>query len=142
MQLSKALRISNSTVIAFVGAGGKTTAIFRMAQELAPALVTTTTHLGAWQVSMANVHFAWKPDEPMPEMEATFGSGITLVTGSLDEAIRRTREYVYPHEDKRMRDSSGGKMGSMVGKLLIFEREAPFLNRKISLLFVRQIVGD
>jgi L-lactate utilization protein LutC len=68
--------------------------------------------------------------------------GAQKITGSLDEAIRRTREYVYPHEDKRMRDSSGGKMGSMVGKLLIFEREAPFLNRKISLLFVRQIVGD
>ena len=81
MQLAKALRISASSVIAFVGAGGKTTAMFRAAQELAPALVTTTTHLGAWQAFMANVHFEWGTDEPMPEMEATLGGGITLVTG-------------------------------------------------------------
>ena len=100
MQLSKALRISSSSAVAFVGAGGKTTAIFRMAQELAPALITTTTHLGAWQVSMANVHFAWKPDEPMPEMEATFGSGITLVTGSLDEATERYRGLTPPQLEK------------------------------------------
>jgi hypothetical protein len=68
--------------------------------------------------------------------------GAQKITGTLDDAIRRVREYVYPHEDKRMRESSGGKMGSMIGKLLIFEREAPFLNRKISLLFVRQKTGD
>ena len=51
-------------------------------------------------------------------------------------------EYVLPHEDKRMRDLSGGKMGSMIGKILLFEREAAFLERKVTLLFVRQKLGD
>jgi molybdenum cofactor cytidylyltransferase len=104
MQLSKALRFSVSSavssVIAFVGAGGKTTAMFRAAQELAPALVTTTTHLGAWQASLAKVHFAWGSDEPMPEMEATLGSGITLVTGSLDEETERYRGLTAPQLEK------------------------------------------
>ncbi len=50
--------------------------------------------------------------------------------------------FALPHEDKRMREASGGKIGSMIGKLLIFEREAPFLNRTVALLIVRQKVGD
>jgi hypothetical protein len=68
--------------------------------------------------------------------------GVQKITGSLEDALRRVREYVFPHEDQRMRASTGGKMGSMIGKLLIFEREAAFLNRKITLLFVRQKTGD
>ncbi len=36
-----------STSVAFVGAGGKTTAMFQLARELTPpVIVTTTTHLG------------------------------------------------------------------------------------------------
>jgi L-lactate utilization protein LutC len=68
--------------------------------------------------------------------------GAQKITPTLEDAVRRVREYVYPHEDKRMKESSGGKMGSMIGKLLIFEREAPFLNRKLSMIFVRQKTGD
>ena len=68
--------------------------------------------------------------------------GAQKIVPSLDEAIRRVREYVLPHEDKRMRESSGGKMGSAIGKLLIIQQEVPFLNRKLTLLFVNQAVGD
>jgi len=68
--------------------------------------------------------------------------GAQKITPSLDDAIRRVREYVLPHEDKRMRESSGGRMGSAIGKLLIIQQEAPFLNRKLTLLFVNQAVGD
>ena len=68
--------------------------------------------------------------------------GAQKITASLDEAVRRVREYVFPHENKRMLEASEGKRGSSIGKLLVFERESPFLNRKISLLFVREITGD
>ena len=68
--------------------------------------------------------------------------GAQKVTPSLDLAIRRVREFVLPHEDKRMRESSGGKMGSRIGKLMIFEHEAPFLGRGITLILVRQKLGD
>lgn len=68
--------------------------------------------------------------------------GAQKITSSLDEGIRRVREYVLPHEDKRMRETSGGKMGSRIGKLLVFEQEVPFLNRTVTLLFVNQKLGD
>ena len=84
MNLSQAFRLSNSTTIAFVGAGGKTTAIFQLARELAPVVVTATTHLGDWQVALADRHFIWEADAPMPEMESRLGAGVTLVTGSLE----------------------------------------------------------
>ncbi len=67
--------------------------------------------------------------------------GTQKITPSLEQAVRRVREYVLPREDKRMRESSGGKMGSMIGKLLIFEHEAPFLNRKVATIIVRQKLG-
>jgi molybdenum cofactor cytidylyltransferase len=87
-------------MVAFAGAGGKTSAMFRTAHELAPGLVTTTTHLGAWQASMANIQFIWNPDDPMPEMEATLAGGITLVTGSLDKSTERYRGLTTPQLEK------------------------------------------
>jgi hypothetical protein len=69
-------------------------------------------------------------------------AGIQKITRTLEEGIRRVREYVFPHEDKRMRERTGGKAGSLIGKLMIFERETPFLGRKITLLLVKEAVGD
>ncbi len=100
MQLAKALRVSKSAVVAFVGAGGKTTALFRLAQELAPALITTTTHLGAWQAALANLHFAWEADEPLSEIDASLGGGLTLVTGGLDQSTERFRGLTPPQLEK------------------------------------------
>jgi len=54
MNLSASFRIQPHDVIAFVGAGGKTTAMFRLAEELVTqdkrVVLTTTTKLGAEQV--------------------------------------------------------------------------------------------
>ncbi len=54
MLISQALRIRSKQVIAFVGAGGKSTALFRLADELVAqnqrVITTTTTHLSAAQV--------------------------------------------------------------------------------------------
>ena len=58
LTLAKALRLDQVPAprVAFVGAGGKTTALFQAARELAPCIVTTTTHLGAWQAEEADEH--------------------------------------------------------------------------------------
>ncbi|KAF0107118.1 MAG: hypothetical protein FD146_1959 [Anaerolineaceae bacterium] len=88
MLLSRALRLSQSAIpnppaaIAFVGAGGKTTALFQLARELAPAVVATTTHLGAWQASLADRHFILT--EPNATIESRLAPGVTLVTGPLE----------------------------------------------------------
>jgi len=92
LTLAQALRCSNSPRIAFVGGGGKTTAMFRLAQEIAPALVTTSTHIRAWQATKADRHFIWEDGMPMPDIEAQMGSGITLITGNLDNEKER---YLY-----------------------------------------------
>ncbi len=79
--LARALRFARSQATAFVGAGGKTTALFQLARELQPpVLVATTTHLGTWQAPLANQHMiAARPDD----LAALAPRGITLVTGSL-----------------------------------------------------------
>jgi molybdenum cofactor cytidylyltransferase len=88
LTLNQALRLSGAPSVALVGAGGKTTALFRLAQECVPALVTTTTHLGEWQVSTADRHVVWAVGESLPSFEL---AGSTLVTGPLDAATARYR---------------------------------------------------
>jgi len=87
MKLASALRLPESGCrrLALVGAGGKTTAMFQLSHELAPALATASTHMGVWQLSAADRHVVWPEGEPLPDMEDSFGSGVTLIT-SVDQA--------------------------------------------------------
>lgn len=68
--------------------------------------------------------------------------GTQKIAPTLEAAIRRVREYVLPEEHKRQLENTGGKMGSMIGKLLIFENEVAFMGRKIFLIFVDELVGS
>ncbi|MBI2043887.1 lactate utilization protein [Candidatus Pacearchaeota archaeon] len=68
-----------------------------------------------------------------------FVVGTQKITTDLNSAIARVREYVLPLEDKRMK--SVGMGGSFISKLLIFEKEQPFMNRKIHLVFVKEKLG-
>lgn len=59
MKLAKALRVEAGEVIAFVGAGGKTSAIRRLVEELAgnhPILVTTSTKLALDENDLTDEH--------------------------------------------------------------------------------------
>lgn len=68
-----------------------------------------------------------------------FVVGTQKIVPSLDKAFERLREYVVPLEDARMKEA--GFPGTALGKVLIFEREAPVLKRKIHLIFVNKKVG-
>jgi len=83
MNLSQALRItSTSPIIAFVGAGGKTTALFQLARELKqPVIVTATTHLGAWQTSLADHHIIAESVDDVINREF---HGVTLITSAME----------------------------------------------------------
>jgi molybdenum cofactor cytidylyltransferase len=85
--------------VALVGSGGKTTALFQLARELtAPpsalpsssflfrpsSFVTSTTHLGAWQASLADRHFIAEELADLSALEESIPPGVTLVTGPLD----------------------------------------------------------
>ena len=69
-------------------------------------------------------------------------AGAQKIVPTVDEAFRRIREYVLPHEDVRMKKAFGENRGSFIGKMLIFEREAPYLRRDLTLILIRQVVGD
>jgi molybdenum cofactor cytidylyltransferase len=57
ISLAKALRVERGSVVSFVGGGGKTTSMFRLAAELsaegARVVTTTTTHISKEQVRIA-----------------------------------------------------------------------------------------
>jgi molybdenum cofactor cytidylyltransferase len=100
MQLSRALRFTLTPIpspklregrrgegVAFVGAGGKTTAIFQLARELLSTvhrppsvIVTATSHLGVWQIPLADRHIAAESPREIGEIS----EGITLVTGRIE----------------------------------------------------------
>ena len=81
--LTKALRLAHIPPprVAFVGAGGKTTALFQLAKELSPCIVTITTHLGAWQTDAADQHIIIHKPADVNQLEEIAFSGIILVTG-------------------------------------------------------------
>lgn len=68
-----------------------------------------------------------------------FVAGTQKLVPDLDAAIARVRDYALPLEDKRMKDAGYG--GSAISKLLIFEREPPFMGRKVHLIFVKEKLG-
>ena len=58
---------------------------------------------------------------------------------SLEEALRRIREHALPLESARMKTQ--GFPGSIIGKILILEREVPQLGRNLTMILVNQKLG-
>ncbi|MBI2533605.1 MAG: putative selenium-dependent hydroxylase accessory protein YqeC [Deltaproteobacteria bacterium] len=90
MKLSHALNISPGEVVSLVGAGGKTTAMFLLADELATSLrvlTTTTTRIFAAQTKHSPVHVTFDPRRQtiadlLPRLdEAIVAHGQALLTG-------------------------------------------------------------
>ncbi len=97
MQLEQAFRISDTSCIALVGSGGKTTALFQLARRLSrlapagsgpakentgerPVIVTATAHLRVDQVRLADSHWIGETPEDLGGLEKNL-RGVMLVTG-------------------------------------------------------------
>jgi molybdenum cofactor cytidylyltransferase len=84
--LASALGVAAGEVVAFVGAGGKTSALFRLADEIAAAggrvVTTTTTRLAASEMRRAPAHVRRAQDLP----GALASARHVLFTGGLDAA--------------------------------------------------------
>lgn len=84
VSLAQALRVHSSRTVAFVGSGGKTTAMFQLARQLPPpVIVTATSHLGAWQTQFADLHVMLHTSATLEKMQHSL-KGIILITGELD----------------------------------------------------------
>lgn len=84
LTLAQALCVDAAPCIAFIGAGGKTTALFQLARQLpGPVIVTATSHLGIWQTQQADHHIVTNAPEPIEELEHGL-KGVILITGEPD----------------------------------------------------------
>lgn len=63
--------------------------------------------------------------------------GSQKITKNIEEAMQRIREYVFPKENKRAMAAYG--MGSMLGKWIIFEREAA--PGRVKVILVEETLG-
>src|ERR1043165_4904511 len=83
--LAQAVRATSSSASsAFIGSGGKTTAMFQLARQLTPpVIVTATSHLGAWQLGLADQHIIAEGPDAIEQLEHGL-KGILLVTGQID----------------------------------------------------------
>jgi molybdenum cofactor cytidylyltransferase len=96
MELVKALRLDGrrpaQPCLAFVGAGGKTTALFQTARGLLKlseglgqrlVLISATTHLAKSQLSLADRHFILPGPDDWMSLENQTPEGLILFTGPL-----------------------------------------------------------
>lgn len=67
-------------------------------------------------------------------------AGTQKIMSTLEDALRRVREYVLPLEDQRQK-SLGNQAGSRINKILIIEGEPPYLRRNLALILVNQVLG-
>jgi molybdenum cofactor cytidylyltransferase len=85
LSLARAFRLHSSPCVAFVGAGGKTTALFQLARQLpGPVIVTATSHLGAWQFRFADRHIMTESLLSIEELAHGL-QGVILITGEVKE---------------------------------------------------------
>jgi molybdenum cofactor cytidylyltransferase len=84
LTLAKALQIQAPSCIAFIGAGGKSTAMFKLARELtSPVIVTATSHLGIWQTQLADSHIIAKGLTGVENLASNL-NGVILITGEIE----------------------------------------------------------
>ena len=86
VDVARALRTKPGESVAFVGAGGKTTAMFRLARALRPpVLVTTTTRMSLAQAALADHHHIIPAYAEMVTSEFTKLEGVTLLSGEITQ---------------------------------------------------------
>jgi len=88
MTLADALELAGDDVVALVGGGGKTTAMFRLAREMAArggrAITTTTTRIFGAQIALAPAHVSAAEATPERVAAALDAHRQTLVIGAPD----------------------------------------------------------
>lgn len=116
MRLADALCVTGDEVVALVGGGGKTTAMFRLAREVVEkggcAITTTTTHIFAAQIALAPAH--------VPAAEAT--------RESVASALAAHRHVLVVGDTDSGTGRAGGVSGDLFRRLREWFPDACLLN--------------
>jgi molybdenum cofactor cytidylyltransferase len=119
MKLTQGLGLNGGETVAFVGAGGKTSAMIALADELPPpVLLTTTTHLGAWQAEFAGRHHIITSPEALQEI-VDVDARTVLITGPVEAnqrltgmevpTLRALHEYCTAHDFSLLIEADGAR---------------------------------
>lgn len=118
LTLAQALRVDSAPRIAFVGAGGKTTAMFQLARQLPePVIVAATSHLGVWQAKHADRHITAGTRDPIELLEHDL-QGVTLITGEAegdrtkpinDALLDRLHQFCIEHSTALLIEADGSR---------------------------------
>lgn len=124
LTLARALRVEEPNCIAFVGSGGKTTALFQLARQLKPpVIVAATSHLGVWQVPFADKHIVAKSQNDLANLEKDL-NGVVLITGEAKdekfqpahhEVIASLREFCANHSIPLLIEADGSRQKPLKG---------------------------
>ncbi|MBI3634111.1 MAG: lactate utilization protein [Candidatus Yonathbacteria bacterium] len=90
------------------------------------------------QVVVASASGSQMPSYAFSSDNVIWVAGAQKIVPDLDSAMRRLNEFVIPLENKRMQ--SAGYPGTVLGRILIFEREI-MPNRHITLILVKEKLG-
>lgn len=86
MKLSTLITPKNNNVTAFVGAGGKTTAIFQLARQINdPVWIAPSTHMAVSQTKLADRHIILRSPKDIPDPSLP---GVTVLTGEIQKDQR------------------------------------------------------
>lgn len=92
IRLIQALQVSADSRLAIVGAGGKTTLMFRLARELSgPVVLSTSTHLALEQAALADLHFTVNSCDEIAQIFGQGWQGSALFTGVVNAEKRLTQ---------------------------------------------------
>ena len=87
--LQRALRLGEAPQIAFVGAGGKSTALFILARQFKKSvLVTTSTHLSDAQAASGDLQIALQSKGDVESLDAGKLPKVTIATGPFRNGVR------------------------------------------------------
>lgn len=120
MKLAQALRLSGNVRLAFVGAGGKTTAMFQAAKQLpAPVFITATTHLAVSQLTLASKHLIIETGLELEGYLPRHQPGIQAFTGRIEadhrvsglsgEVLQRVYDLAELHQIPLLVEADGSR---------------------------------